>query len=238
MKTAKQQRVALAIALLWSALGACSSAQEAPNQPEPSARAGAPGGGGGAEAPGAAEPERVAPIATDHSPALGADDPAVTVVEFSDFQCPYCSRATKTVYQLRDLYPERVRIVFKHFPLDIHPKAPAAHVAAEAAHRQGKFWEMHDLIFENQHEMSEDRYLAYAGALGLDIQQFQADRRSQDVRLRVLQDAEHAVELGIFGTPAFVINGRVVSGAQPLEVFQEIIEEELARAASASASPS
>ena len=242
MKTAKRQRIALATALLWGALGACSSAQEAPNQPEPPARAGASSGGDGAEArrtaDAAPEPERVAPIAIDHSPALGAEDPAVTVVEFSDFQCPYCSRATKTVYQLRDLYPDRVRIVFKHFPLDIHPKAPAAHVAAEAAHRQGKFWEMHDLIFENQHEMSEDRYLAYAGALGLDIQQFQADRRSQDVRLRVLRDAEHAVELGIFGTPAFVINGRIVSGAQPLEVFREIIEEELARATSAPASPS
>jgi len=168
-------------------------------------------------------------IAVDGSPTLGPEDAPVTLIEFSDFQCPYCARVRKTIYQLRDRYGDQLRIVFKHFPLEIHPKAPAAHVAAEAAHRQGKFWEMHDLIFANQREMSEDRYLAYAGALGLDIEQFQKDRRSLDVRTRVVEDAEQAIELGIFGTPAFVINGRIVSGAQRAEVFQKVIDEELAR---------
>jgi protein-disulfide isomerase len=167
------------------------------------------------------------PVAVDGSPALGPEGAPVTLVEFADFQCPYCARATKILDQLRDRYGDQLRIVFKHFPLEIHPKAPAAHVAAEAAHRQGKFWEMHDLIFANQREMSEDRYLAYAGALGLDIEQFQEDRRSLDVRKRVLEDAEQAVELGILGTPAFVINGRIVSGAQPLDAFQKVIDEEL-----------
>jgi len=231
-REARSRRLAVATLMVWGAVWACSPAQESP-APKPEAADATDA----SPAQLAAEPERVAPIAVDGSPMLGGETAAVTVVEFSDFQCPFCSRATETVYQIRDRYGDRVRIVFKHFPLEIHPKAPAAHVAAEAAHRQGKFWEMHDLIFDNQREMSEDRYLAYAGALGLDIQQFQADRRSLDVRERVLRDAEQAVELGIFGTPAFVINGRIVSGAQPLEAFQKIIDEELARVSTAPATP-
>lgn len=119
--------------------------------------------------------------------------------------------------------------MFKHFPLDIHPKAPGAHVASEAAHRQGKFWEMHDLIFENQSQLSDDRYLAYAGALGLDIEQFQADRKSRDVRLKVLTDAEQAIGLGVTGTPAWFVNGKLLAGALPIEAFQEAIDEALGR---------
>ena len=119
--------------------------------------------------------------------------------------------------------------MFKHLPLDIHPLAPGAHVASEAAHRQGKFWEMHDLIFENQAQLNDDRYLAYAGALGLDIEQFQKDRQSRDVRLKVLRDAEQAMSLGVTGTPAWFVNGKLLAGALPLEAFQEAIDEALGR---------
>ncbi len=102
-------------------------------------------------------------------------------------------------------------------------------MASEAAHRQGKFWEMHDLIFENQNALSEDRYLAYAGAIGLDVEQFLRDSASQDVRLKVLRDAEQAVSLGITGTPAWFVNGKLLAGALPLEAFQEAIDEVLGR---------
>ncbi len=98
-----------------------------------------------------------------------------------------------------------------------------------AAHRQGKFWPMHDLIFKNQNALNDDRYLAYAGALGLDIEQFQNDRKSREVRLKVLQDAEQAVSLGVSGTPAWFVNGKLLAGALPLEAFQEAIDEALGR---------
>ncbi len=102
-------------------------------------------------------------------------------------------------------------------------------MASEAAHRQGKFWEMHDLIFADQARLDEDRYLAYAGALGLDIEQFQADRQSREVRLKVLRDAEQALALGVTGTPAWFVNGKLLAGAIPLEAFQEAIDEALGR---------
>ncbi len=102
-------------------------------------------------------------------------------------------------------------------------------MASEAAHRQGKFWEMHDLIFENQAQLNDDRYLAYAGALGLDIAQFQADRQSRDVRMKILRDAEQALSLGVTGTPAWFVNGKLLAGALPFEAFQEAIDEALGR---------
>ncbi len=122
-----------------------------------------------------------------------------------------------------------MQLVFKHLPLRNHAKAPAAHAAAEAAHRQGKFWEMHDAICARQREMSAQLYQQVATQIGLDIQQFQKDVVSPGVKSRVDGDAAEAARLGVTGTPGFFINGRFVSGAKPFESFKQIIDQELAR---------
>ena len=121
-----------------------------------------------------------------------------------------------------------MRIVFKHMPLSIHPKAPAAHAAAEAAHRQGKFWEMHDKIFENQKELSPEKYVDYATEIGLDVEQFKQDVSSPEVKSRIDGDTKEAQKLGARGTPAFFVNGKYMSGAKPFDSFKVIIDKELA----------
>jgi protein-disulfide isomerase len=120
-----------------------------------------------------------------------------------------------------------VQVVFKHLPLRIHPKAPAAHAAAIAAGKQGKFWEMHDKIFANQREMSPEKYVEYATELGLNVDQFKADAASPEVKAVMDNDTKEAASLEVTGTPAFFINGRFLSGAQPFPSFQRIIDEEL-----------
>ena len=120
-----------------------------------------------------------------------------------------------------------MRIVFKHMPLSIHPKAQAAHAASEAAHRQGKFWEMHDKIFEKQREMSPEKYLEYAAEIGLDVEQFKQDLESDEVKKRIDADVQEAAKLGSTGTPGFYINGKNLSGAKPFGAFKEVIDKEL-----------
>ncbi len=129
---------------------------------------------------------------------------------------------------MQEEYGDQVRIVFKHMPLSIHPKAPAAHAAAEAAFRQGKFWEMHDKIFEKQREMSPEKYLEYAAELELDLEQFKQDLASSEVKSRIDADTKDAAKVGATGTPAFYINGLHLSGAKPFEAFKEVIDKELA----------
>ena len=120
-----------------------------------------------------------------------------------------------------------MQFVFKHLPLSIHSKARDAHLAAEAANQQGKFWEMHDLIFEYQREMSPEKYLEHAGTIGLDVDRFKKDLAAAKVKSRVDGDAAAAAKLGVTGTPAFFINGRYLSGAQPFSAFKRVIDEEL-----------
>lgn len=117
--------------------------------------------------------------------------------------------------------------MWKHMPLAMHPLAPSAHAAAEAAHRQGKFWEMHDLIFANQKQLTQEAYEGYARQLGLDVARFRADAASALVKQRVDDDIKDASSLGISGAPAFFINGRFLNGAQPFEAFKKLIDEEL-----------
>ncbi len=121
-----------------------------------------------------------------------------------------------------------MRIVFKHMPLSNHPKAPAAHAAAEAARRQGKFWEMHDKIFENQSEMSPQKYEEYAAEIELDVERFKRDVGSSEVKRRIDADTQDAKKVGATGTPAFFVNGRFLSGAKPFEAFKVVIDEEIA----------
>ena len=193
--------------------------------------------GAGAAQPAAARPEqrrrgpepsKVYEVATAGSPKKGPDSARVKVVEFSDFQCPFCGRVTPTLEQVQKTYGDDVQIVFKHLPLRIHPKAPAAHAAAEAAKAQGKFWEMHDLIFANQRELSETKYIEYAGQIGLDVDQFKKDMTSPETKKRVDADVAEAARLGVTGTPGFFINGKFVSGAKPFSEFKRMIDAELA----------
>ena len=119
--------------------------------------------------------------------------------------------------------------MWKHLPLRSHPKAPAAHAASEAAHRQGKFWEMHDAIFAktNWASATPETYVAYAEELGLDVERFKRDVASEEVTKRVSDDAAEAARLGVTGTPGFFINGRFLSGAQPFAAFKQMIDREL-----------
>ncbi len=119
--------------------------------------------------------------------------------------------------------------MYKHLPLGIHSKAPAAHAAAEAAHRQGKFWEMYHKIFADQKGMTPEKYEQYAQEHGLDVPRFMRDVVSAEVKKKIDADAGDAAALGITGTPAFLINGRYLAGAQPFNSFKAIIDRELGR---------
>ena len=190
------------------------------------------GGGAAAQAPTrrprrGPDPERVYTVNTAGSPSIGPKDAPVTVVEFSDFQCPFCGRVVGTMKQIEKEYGDKVRIVFKHLPLAMHTKAPQAHAASQAAANQGKFWEMHDLIFSNQREMSEEKYVEYAKQLGLDVDQFKKDMADPATKRRVDADVAEAGRLGVTGTPGFFINGKFTSGAKPFSEFKRIIDEQL-----------
>ncbi len=173
------------------------------------------------------DPNRRYQIDIAGRPVKGGENAKVTIVEWSDFQCPYCKRVTPTLEQIHETYGDQVRVVFRHLPLSIHPKAPAAHAAAEAAHQQGKFWEMHDKIFANQRELSAEKFVEYATELDLDVDRFKKDVVSSDVKKQVDGDSGAAATLGITGTPAFFVNGRYLSGAQPFASFKRLIDEEL-----------
>jgi len=173
------------------------------------------------------DPAKVHDVEVGDSPVRGAEDAAVTIVEFSDFQCPYCGRVGPTLERLLEEYPDQVRLVYKHLPLSFHRSALPAAKAAVAAGRQDRFWEMHDLIFENQGALTEEKFLEHARALGLDVERFQQDYASEDVAREIAEDMNQARRLGVTGTPGFFINGRFTSGAQPYESFKSKIEAEL-----------
>jgi protein-disulfide isomerase len=162
--------------------------------------------------------------------AMGPATAKVTVVEWSDFQCPYCSRVTPTLKQLKDEYKDDVRVVFKHNPLSFHNRAMAAAQAAEAAGKQGKFWEMHDKLFENQKALTDENFVEWAKELGLDVGKFQQDMKDPALEKKIQQQQQQGVTLGARGTPAFFINGRFLSGAQPLPAFKALVDEEMKKA--------
>lgn len=173
-------------------------------------------------------PEPRAQVAAE-GPSKGPADAPVTIVEFSDFQCPYCAKARQTVDQVMASYAGKVRLVFRQFPLPFHDKAPKAAEAALCANEQGKFWEMHDRLFEGQDKLGADDLKATAKALGLDAAKFDSCLGSDKFAAQVQADTKAGKEAGVTGTPAFFINGRMLSGAQPYEKFREVVEEELQR---------
>ncbi len=159
-----------------------------------------------------------------------SDEALVTIVEFSDFECPFCSRGGNTVKAVKNEYGDKVRVVFKHHPLPFHRNAGPAHKAAIAAQKQGKFWEFHDKAFENQRGLNEDNFVAWAKELGLDVDKFNKDRKDASADARIKADMEMAATIKVQGTPNFLINGRKVVGAQPKGVFKAVIDEEIKKA--------
>jgi protein-disulfide isomerase len=162
------------------------------------------------------------------APTRGPATAPVTLVLFSDFQCGFCQRVNPTVNQLLQKYPEKVRLVFKHLPIEGHTLAPLAHRAALAAGEQGKFWEMHDRIFANQRAMSREDLLGHAAALGLDVPTFTATMDAERTGKLVDRDVAEAEKVGIDGTPTFFVNGKPLVGAQPLEAFTAAVDAALA----------
>jgi protein-disulfide isomerase len=149
----------------------------------------------------------------EHDHVRGVREARVTLVEYGDFQCPYCARAHAALTELMQQYGERVALVYRHLPLvDLHPFAAPAAEAAEAAGAQGKFWEMHDALFENQDMLDEDALPALASGLGLDAQRVARELDDGKHRARVEADAEQARALGARGTPTFFINGERYHG--------------------------
>jgi predicted DsbA family dithiol-disulfide isomerase len=159
----------------------------------------------------------------------GSAEAPIQIIEFSDFQCPYCTRGAKVIDEVVAHYGDKVSVVFKHFPLDFHKEAHLAAQAAECAREQGKFWEYHDMLFANQQNLAPSSLVEYALQLDLEAEPFEACLQEQRYAGRVNADLVQGGTAGMSGTPGFYINGILLSGAQPLENFKEIIDEELAQ---------
>jgi protein-disulfide isomerase len=187
----------------------------------------APGGPAAQQAPRGPDPAKVYSVPVADEPAKGSKNAWVTVVEWSDFQCPFCSRVVPTIKQMIDTYGDDVRIVFKHNPLGFHQRAKPAAMAAECAHEQGKFWQMHDVLFENNRALEDANLDEYAKKIGLDMGRFKSCYTSNKHAARIDAQQREGMTLGARGTPAFFINGKFLSGAQPFERFKEVIDAEL-----------
>ncbi|MCL5428395.1 MAG: DsbA family protein [Chloroflexi bacterium] len=175
-------------------------------------------------------PRYEVPISGDDA-VLGSEDAPITIVEFADFQCPYCQRHAQETYpRLVEQYGDQIRFVYKDFPLtSIHAEAFPAAVAGLCAQEQDAFWDFHDLIFSGRLELSRVTYLAYAEELGLDGEAFTTCIDDQTYAQSVQEDYNLGADLGVSSTPTFFINGIAVVGAQPFEVFAEIIDYELGK---------
>ncbi|MCA9708631.1 MAG: thioredoxin domain-containing protein [Myxococcales bacterium] len=180
--------------------------------------------------PGRPDPEAYYAVKIGNAQARGPDDALVTIVTWSDFQCPYCSRVSPTIDSLLKTYGGDLRYVFKHNPLGFHTNARPAAIAAEAAGEQGKFFEMHDKLFANQRDLTEKNFIAWARELGLDVKKFKRDLDSATIADRVDRQQQEGMALGARGTPSFFINGRFLSGAQPETSFKALIDDELGKA--------
>jgi protein-disulfide isomerase len=166
-------------------------------------------------------------VAVASGAARGPANAPVEVIEFSDFQCPFCLRAHPTVNQVLSTYGDRVRLVYRHYPLPNHPNARPAAEASQCAAEQGKFWQYYDRLFADQTKLSTDALKQSAADLGMDAGRFNACVDSHKYKDQVEADIKDGNDAGVSGTPAFFINGRMLTGAQPFEAFKRIIDEEL-----------
>ena len=162
-------------------------------------------------------------------PVKGPPDAKVTVVEFSDFQCPYCAIAVGEANKLLQKFPKDMRLVFKQYPLDSHSQAAMAAEASLAAQAQGKFWEMHDRMYANYRTISAARILVWAKEIGLDMNRFRTDLTSRKYAARVTAEQTEGLEAGVEGTPTFFIDGKKYNGVFDLEAVAPLIADELKR---------
>jgi protein-disulfide isomerase len=176
------------------------------------------------------DPAKVYAFPVEDAPVKGPNDAWVTVVEVSDFQCPFCKRAADTLKEVEQKYGKDVRFVFKNNPLPFHNRATPAAMAGACAAEQGKFWKMHDSMFSNQDKLEDANLESYAKEAGLDMGKWKGCVSANKFKGRIDQEIAKAAQLGARGTPAFFINGRFLSGAQPLPAFQALIDEELKKA--------
>ena len=168
-------------------------------------------------------------VDTDGDPSIGPADAPVTIVEFSDFQCPYCQRSMDTIKELRRLYGDKIRVVYRDYPGPSHPHAAPAAEAAQCAGDQGKFWEFHDLLFTRKTREAGWDYDALARELGLQASEFSTCLSTGRYHEEVRKDLRDGLALGITSTPTFFINGRPLVGAQPIAEFTALIDPVLHR---------
>ena len=173
-------------------------------------------------------------VSVQGAPSKGGAKAPVTIVEFSDFHCPFCQRVVSTLAQLESRYGEKIKLVFRDFPIEgLHPGATKAHEAGRCANEQGKFWPYHDKLFAGPPSSSPEVFKGLAKEVGLDIIMFETCLGSGKYQAAINEDMAEGTRVGVSGTPAFFINGRLISGAQPLEAFARVIDDELARGATA-----
>lgn len=163
------------------------------------------------------------------SPVYGKEGAPITIVEFSDFQCPFCSRGAETVTQLKKKYGSKVRLVFKHFPLPMHHEARPAAEASMCVNEQGsdKFWKFHDLAFKNQDKLDKANLEKYAKESGADVAKYNECVNSKKFADYIQKDMAYGETIGVKSTPTFFVNGQLISGAVPIEKFSEVIDDEL-----------
>ena len=165
----------------------------------------------------------------DDDPSLGPDDAPVVIVEFSDYQCPYCQIWHQQVFpQIVQAYGDQVRFVYRDLPIPGHPQALPAAIAANCAGEQGSYWQFHDRLFSGVYDLGRSAYEMYAQELNLDVEEFTACLDSGRNQTEPQQDYQDAQRIGVNSTPTFVINGQIVVGAQPFEAFQSVIDDALA----------
>ena len=180
--------------------------------------------------PGRPDPKAVYRVEVGDAPVLGNPDALVTIVMWTDYQCPYCARVQTTLEALRKEYGNDLRLVHKNNPLGFHKQAMPAAIAAVAAGRQGKFWEMNDKLFANNKQLEREDFIRHAKKLKLNVRRFKKDLKDESIEQGIKRDQQQGITLGARGTPAFFINGRFLSGAQPFESFKVVIDEEMAKA--------
>lgn len=172
------------------------------------------------------DPPRVA-VSAGTSPVKGPSTAPIELIEFADFQCPYCLAVAPTLQRVLDTYGDRIKFVYRNFPLESHPDAIPAAEAAQCANEQGQFWRYHDRLFGEPGKLSVAELKTTAATLGLDVPRFNKCVDEHKYRSVVDADAKAGAEAGVNGTPAFFINGRPLTGSQPFDAFKEVIDEEL-----------
>ncbi|HEY5673217.1 MAG TPA: thioredoxin domain-containing protein [Malonomonas sp.] len=172
--------------------------------------------------------EKIEQIATEGAPSLGNSAAPVTIVVFDDFECPYCAKAVPLLKEVLASYPEQVKLVYKNFPLSMHQHAVAAAIAGLAAEKQGKFWPLHDLLFDNYNQLNPEKIQQLAKQAGLDMVRFEQDRSDPQLAQQVNLDMQQGQQLGVRGTPTIFVNGRRLP-QRSKAAFDQLIQAELAK---------